>query len=257
MRRYNLLSIAALSIFTFTVPAFAGRILVNNDEWAFTDFGYQQAGHDNADLLARNVAEFLTGGTGEILIYSSNHGVTQPEFISSLRGAGYNVTDGDEARGKSFELATLMNYDAIFMGGEALSKNDDVLADYVNRGGGVFLVLGTGVGGPLTEALLWNGFLNRFGLNAETSYNLYSGTFGASPQHSVFSAVGNIYYNNGNSITLLDPPNPYARIIQRSGQDYGLFGVYDGAHVPEPQTLTLFAAGLGLLVWMRRIRRAL
>jgi hypothetical protein len=254
MRRYNLLSIAALSIFTFTVPAFAGRILVNNDEWAFTDFGYQRAGHENADLLARNVAEFLTGGTGEILIYSSNHGVTQPEFISSLRGAGYNVTDGDEARGKSFELATLMNYDAIFMGGDALSKNDDVLADYVNRGGGVFLVLGTGVGGPLTEALLWNGFLNRFGLNLETTYNVFRGTYAASPEHSVFSGVENIYYNNGNSITLLEPRNPRADIIQRSEQGYGLFGVYDGVETPEPQTLTLLAVGIGTLVLFRRRR---
>ena len=262
VRRYNkLLSITAFSIF-LSAPAFGGRILVNNDEWAFTNFGYAQAGHANADQLASNVAGFLTGGPGKILIYSSNFGVTESNFLASLQGAGYDYTL-DKTGATSFDMTTLAEYKAIFFSGNRRDADDAVLTNYVNRGGGVFLALGAGAGefpSSASEAAAWNPFLNNFGLTLGANYNLFTGTFASTGDHEVFDGVNNIYYNNGNTVSLTGT-NEYASIVQTAPapQGFGLFGIYDGPDVitPEPQTLTLLAAGLGLFAWMRRIRKAL
>jgi hypothetical protein len=264
MRRHNLLFTAALSISALSVPAFAGRILVNNDEWAFSQRAYDPgwAGPENTDRLVSNIANFLTGGSGKILIYSSNFGVggawdgtgDEPDFLQSLTNAGYSY-DVDKTGEKKFE-----DYKAIFLAGNVGVNKHDALANYVNRGGGVFLAMGTGrveFPSPASEAAAWNPFLHRFGLNLEPTYNLFSGTYSASPEHSIFNGVGSIYYNNGNTITLTEPRNPYASIIQKSpGQEqYGLFGVYERVETPEPQTLTLLAIGIGALIICRRRRQ--
>jgi hypothetical protein len=241
--------IAALFL---AIPALAGRILVNNDEWAFTDLGYTEAGAANADRLARNVAAFLTGGSGKILIYSSDHGLTESNYLSSLNAAGYAVTV-DSSGTRPFDLITLAAYGAVFLGGDGFLKDDAVLAQYVNQGGGVYIVAGTAVGGSAAEAARWNPFLNAFGLHLGAPYNLFlSTTFRGSSAHPVFDGVGTVFYHNGNSVSLTGS-SPYASIIESSNEGYGLFGVYDDATgTPEPQTVFLLGAGLFALEWLRR-----
>jgi hypothetical protein len=239
-----------VSVIAITSPAFAGRIVVNNDEWAFTDWGYEQAGIANTDTLVRNVATFLTGGAGKILIYSSDHGVNETQFLATLADAGYDVTR-DQSGGTSFDLATLSSFDAIYLGGSSFYKDDGVLTSYVNAGGSVFVVAGTGVGRAVEEAARWNLFLNSFGLHLTAPYNLYTGTFGVSGTHAVFAGVGQLYYNNGNTVTLTELRNPNASIIEFSESGVGLFGVYDPVSTPEPQTMTVLAGGLVVLAWMR------
>lgn len=248
-RIWLILCVTMISL-VVTRPALAGRIVVNNDEWAFTGTGYAQAGITNTDTLVRNIAAFLTGGSGRILIYSSDHGVSEAEFLATLDNAGYQITR-DQSGATSFDLATLSTFDAIYLGGSALYKDDEVLKRYVNGGGSVFLVAGTGVGGPVDEAARWNAFLNHFGLHLTPAYNQYTGTVGVIGNHVVFTGVNQIYYNNGNTITLTEPGNPNASIIEVSDSGYGLFGVYEQVSTPEPQTISVLAGGLGVLVWMR------
>ena len=50
--------------------------------------------------------------------------------------------------------------------------DNNMLTDYANGGGNVFLEAGTGCcGGVLGEAGTRNPFLNAFGLNLDTPYN--------------------------------------------------------------------------------------
>ena len=261
IRRFypHLLTITAMGIFSLSTPAFGGKLLVNNDEWAFTNYGYERAGEANAEQFVRNVAEYLTGGSGDVLIYSSDHGLTESRFLASLAEAGYGVTV-DNTGATSFDLATLQQYKAVYLGGHGLSKNDAVLASYVNNGGSVFLALGTAVMDAAEEALLWNSFLNSFGLNAASTYSQFEGTYAPTGSHPIFNGVDQIYYYDGNSVTLTSSlTNPNTRILETSAEGFGLFGLYDDSvrntHMPEPQTMTLLAAGLGVVAWARRRRR--
>jgi hypothetical protein len=149
----------------------------------------------------------------------------------------------------TFTLANLLNYDAVYLAGNPYGKDDTVLTDYINAGGGVFIAGGTGFGGPTAEAAQWNGFLASFGLALDGSnYNGVSGILAVTGTHAIFSGVSQLYYNNGN--TVLDIGNPNSTVVEPR-----LIGVYDdvGA-VPEPETYALMLAGLGVLGFVARRR---
>lgn len=68
----------------------AGRIVVNHDEWTWTDAGFSTAGGTNASTFAQNVVKFLdTDGTagGNVLVYSNNFAFGG-SFVSALGAAG-------------------------------------------------------------------------------------------------------------------------------------------------------------------------
>lgn len=248
-RRAGSMLAAAIALVGAAAPALAGRIVVNHDEWTWSDTGFSQAGGSNASNFAQNVVKFLdTDGTpgGNVLIYSNNFGFGA-SFSAALSGAGYTPTFDTAA---PFTLANLLTYDAVYLGGGAFGKDDAVLANYVNAGGGVFIMAGTGDGGSASEAARWNGFLGGYGLAfAGNNYNGIGGTLAVTGVHPIFSGVSDLYYDNGNTVSALG--NPDSMIVQTPG----LIGVYDNVGaVPEPETYALMLAGLGALGFVARRR---
>ena len=134
----------------------------------------------------------------------------------------------------------------IFLAGNP--ANNQVLIDYVEGGGNVYLAGGTGIGGPTDEANRWNTFLNHFGLRFESAgYNGVAGNIAISHAHPIFNNVDHLYQNNGNDTLDIAPLDPRGEVLITQGT-HGLYAVYDGIAVPEPATLTLFGtAMLGLL----------
>lgn len=243
-------------------PAQAGTIVVNGDEWTLSDSGYSLAGASNADTFAQNLIAFLDGdgvAGGNALIYSTNFGLTGSNLNTSLTSAGYAVTTSTAT---TFDLTTLMGYDAIFLGGGGFAKDDAVLAAYVNAGGGVYIAAGTGFGGAAGEAALWNGFLTEFGLELGTVYNGVAGNqpAGTGP---LFDGVTQLYFDNANTV-YANPAEAGSSIRMSTAAGIGLIGVYRSGTapppppngVPLPGTIALLGIGLGLAGVSLRRRNA-
>lgn len=245
MRSVCLLLLACV----LSAPAlFAGKLIVNNDEWTMSN------GQPNAGAFAANIANwFSPGGPGTFLVYSNNFGLDNATFTGALTGAGHSVTVNTAA---PFTLPDLSAYDGVFLGGYVGAYDASVLTSYVNGGGNVYLMGGTGgVGG---EDTIWDGFLGSFGFEFGPSYNGITVTQPITSLHPIFAGIGTLYFANGNSV-LLAGVNPNASILETfSGQ--GLIGVYEGSGangaIPEPSTLGLCASSLLGLAWAARRRRA-
>jgi len=229
------------------LPAAAGKIVVNNDEWTLSNSGFS-ASNDPGNF-ANNVAAWFLGGsgTGKFHAYSTNFGLTQSSLAAVMSGAGHTWTVGT---GIPFDLPTLQTYDGIFLAGDAADNN--VLIQYVEAGGNVYLAGGTGVGGSVNEAARWNTFLNHFGLQFASTYNNIGGSIAISSTHPIFTGVDHLYQNNGNSVSDLFPGDLRQQILVNSGSQ-GLYAVYDSV-VPVPASFWLLGSGmLGLWRW-RRVR---
>ncbi len=230
--------------------ASANRIVLNNDEWTFSNAGFSVS--SGASQFATNIASWLTAGTGgnNVLILSQNFGLVESQFGNALTSGGFNVnynTSGAYAPGD------LSSYQAVFLAGNPV--DNAALTSYVNGGGNVYLAGGTGWGGSVAEAGNWNPFLNSFGLGFGTFYNGVNGSLTPPATHPIFSGVGTVYFNNGNNaLDLVAGGN--SSVVWSSGAN-GLIAVYDGntAAVPEPGTLALFGIGVSAAVFAVRRRK--
>ena len=119
----------AFTVTVLSVPAQAGRIVANNDEWATSNTGYTRAGAPSANNFVFNLATFLAGSGGNILVYSDLFALNQSSFKASLSAGGFNVTYGKAS-------ANLSGYNAVFLA-ERLPGSAIDLAAFVNGGGGV------------------------------------------------------------------------------------------------------------------------
>jgi hypothetical protein len=193
----------------------AGRIVANNDEWTFSNTGF--IAPSDPGVFALNVVGFLTGrSSASLLIYSSNFGLTQTSFLNTLTGAGHSVV---VSTATPFTLGNLLNYDAVFITG--VNFDDQVLIDYVEAGGAVYICAGTGNATDTQN----NTFMNHFGLQ----FNGLNGIGGHLPivaPHPIFAGVDHLYQANGSTITDLDP-NDDAQIVAVHTNGAGLYAVYD------------------------------
>ena len=241
----------------------ATRIVVNGDEWTFSDganYGYGQSGFgggNDGGQFALNVAGWLTEGhaTKNLLLSSSSGFALNGALLNTtLTGAGYGVTYNSGA----MTLASLSAYDAIFV--TAVSGLDaTVLTQYVNAGGNVYLAAGTG---SICEDCAYDPFLNAFGLDLGPGYNgigsPYSGAAMSIPlsgTHPIIAGIDHLQYGNGNTVYDINAADPRGQVVA-SYNGAGIIGAYDGntvGAVPEPGSLALMGLGLaGIAAAFRR-----
>jgi len=219
-------SIAAVLLLASIVgasPALgAGRVVVAHDEWPLSDYGFDAA--SGAEAFALNVARFFTGGTrpGRFLVYSTNWGLTGAALAATMRSAGHTWVVRDPA---AAPLEDFAQYDAVFVGQDAVSARR--LTDYVNAGGGVYVMSGTGYGVADSN---WNAFLLSFGLKLAVQSNNIEGVTAIHSSHPLFEDVNDLLSVAGNSVSVSSAYPGGAVLVSEGG--HGLFGVFTATEVP-------------------------
>jgi hypothetical protein len=238
--------------------AWAGTVILNNDEWTLSNYGFAQAPASTTQF-AQNLATALNsnGGACNLLVYSDNFGLTGSSLNGVLTGRGCSVTYSTGA----FNAGTLAGYDAVLLGSHQYSYDPATLASYVEAGGNVYITGGSGQ--VSNEDSMWDSFIHQFGLDFGPSYNGIEGLVPISSSDPLLAGVTELYFNNGNSVGLWGD-DPEAQVLGGLGAD-GLFGFYRGQPgvteseipnaVPEPATLALLAFGVGVVGFRRRKAR--
>ncbi len=207
----------------------SGKIIVANDERILSDTGFRKAPEDIHQFL-KNVTDFFSDGEGgKFLGYSKNSGLTGTKLAQAFQEAGQEWT---VSRNVPFNVETLLQYDGVFLAG--LPADNEVLIDYVNRGGNVYLAGGIRRG-RRRDADIWGTFLGAFGLAYESSFNQIKGTLFDATPHPIFEKVERLHQNNGNSILDLEPDNDNNLIIGRR-MEQGLYAVYTVTNDQLPVT---------------------
>lgn len=204
--------LAAALIALLAAPAVAGsgRIVVNDDEWAFTDLGI--ALNPEGALFALNVADWFTDGQpGQFLVYSHHIGLASPALAQAMTAAGHtwDVTTVPN----TIDLAVMQGYDAIWLGG--VPVDNAALTQYVQGGGNVYLMAGTAwAPSAAAEAAYWNVFLTAFGLAYDTSYNgIGNFPIPVAGTHPILAGVTGLYHSSGQTVIDLDPADSAATIL--------------------------------------------
>ncbi|HUL53425.1 MAG TPA: Ig-like domain-containing protein, partial [Opitutaceae bacterium] len=193
------------------------NIIINHDEWTLTEAGF--ANSADAGKFARNLAHWITGGKpGRFLAYTNcaagsvAEAFTGPALRAALEADGHAWETSSTI---PFTLDNLKPYDAVFLSANVV--DNQVLTDYVNAGGSVYISGGTKRSGQDAdiEAGWYNAFLNRFGLGFGHPYNGVVGTLPVYSNHPIFAGVHQLYYANGNPVVVLDPADPKTAVIDR------------------------------------------
>jgi hypothetical protein len=216
----------------------AGKVIVAHDEWPLSDFGFDSA--PGAEPFALNVARFFTGGTrpGRFLVYSTNLGLTGAALATTMQSAGHTWVVKDPAAAPQEDFG---RYDAVFVGQDAVSARR--LTDYVNAGGGVYVMSGTGYGVADSN---WNAFLVSFGLKLAVQSNAIEGVTAIQSSHPLFQNVDSLLSIAGNSVSV-SSTYPGGAVIASEG-GHGLFGVFTATEVP----ISVRSAGCDDSVTLRR-----
>lgn len=258
----TVIAVTVLAVASLTAPsaAQAGYLVVNNDEWTFSNTGFTQS--PDANTFINNITNLFTGDQpGNFLAYSQNFGLTQSSLANAVTGARHSWTVSTAG---PFNAATLGNYDAVFLAGSVNSAYPDqqVIIDYVQGGGNVYIGAGTGNGGAAAEAAAWNQVLALAGLEFDGVYNSQVGNIPPVGPHPLLAGVSSLYFAFGNSVVDLAPTDDTGEILfENNGHGMlalGSFGELpppsEFSPVPEPGTLAVIGLGLFGLGFARRRR---
>ncbi|MGH7244655.1 MAG: hypothetical protein ACREJD_14680 [Phycisphaerales bacterium] len=227
MRIVPILSFALASMVASTGFAGSGRIIAIGDEWLLSDSAFVNEPAQAAQL-ATNIAFYFSGGSPSAFLVKSNaaaipplggRGVLGATLATFMTNLGHTwVVDNAPA----LSLAQLNQYRAVFLAGDPGSgpANADILQQYVNAGGNVLIMVGTGnvSGGAPAEAAAWNHFLTRYGLQFGPTY------FGLPPGNTLLDipalpssnplgkSISLVEWGYGQSVTDLQPTNPLNEI---------------------------------------------
>jgi len=134
-------------------------------------------------------------------------------------------------------LANFKKYDGVFVGGTKVSCQ--ILIDYVNSGGNVYLCGGTAtLGGSglaqqaVVEANTWNPFLKAFGFEYKNKYSGSTGVLKINGKHQIFEGISGLFFWNGNEVMDVSPNDDSNEIFTTTYG--GAIGVFDGAPPPTP-----------------------
>jgi len=173
----------------------------------------------------------------------------------------------------TISLANLSQYDAVFFAGAvgSGSGNSSILSQYVQEGGSVLVMGGTGdLGLAAAEAAAWNPFLNQFGLGLSgdtwfaqapaTDLLVVPVVGGSNPLNQ---SLATISWDFGQLTLDLDPSDPLNAVaVEGNFSAFGdgpqgaindIIAVYN-VPVPEPSSLLLLL--LGTVSSVLRLRRA-
>jgi hypothetical protein len=232
MRKLTLLVVGML-VLAGSQLAFAGRVLVANDDWTWQNAQYDA---DTGTFYENLFGDYFNLSSGDkVLILSDNIGMRPSgpppaamggdSFLSDLSGMGLDVTLLADVSPTAANIATMLaGYDAVVLGGRRIEGGqapvafinalNAALVNYVNGGGNTMLFGGTGsidtepasCGGnelclATAEADSWAGFLNALGLGfTVTDGSGYNGIVAVAPSAGV-SAAG---WNTGLGSTLFN-----------------------------------------------------
>lgn len=251
----------AAALFAAAPSADAGYLVVNNDEWTFSNTGFSAS--PDANVFINNITNLFTGDQpGNFLAYSQNFGLNQSSLATAVTNAGHTWTVSTAV---PFTTAALNAYDAVFLAGTVGGSYPDqqVIIDYLQAGGNVYIGGGTGNGGAVAEANAWNQVLATAGLQFQGLYNGQVGNIAPIGPHPLLAGVSSLYFNHGNSIFDLDTIGTNGEILFESNGHgmlaLGSFGELPPpsvfSPVPEPGALAILGAGLiGLRLLRRRTR---
>lgn len=216
-----------------------GRIIAIGDEWLLSDHAFSVA-PAQAQQLATNISNFFTNGSPSAFLVKSNaapipplggRGVLGGSLATFMTGLGHTWVVDNSA---TLTLSQLLQYRGIFLAGAPGSgtTNADILKQYVNAGGNVLIMAGTGDvgGGAAGEAAAWNPFLNKFGLAFGSIY------FGLPPNNTLLAiptlvsgnplgkSISLVEWGYGQTVSDLEPSNPLNEVA--------LYGDFTGKPSP-------------------------
>ena len=202
-----------------------GRIVVANDEWTIAPAGYAQPSDGIA--FALGIAAWFNGGqTGSFFAWN-HYAFNDGELGFAMEAVGHEWTVGST---NEVTLGFLQQYDGVFLA--AVSVDPQVLIDYVEGGGNVYIAAGTGAWiNAIWEANAWNPFLEHFGLKLHDVWNTSNAThLPVSEPHAVFAGVDHLWHDVGQGIFDIHPADPASRVFLPvpGFPEQGHYGVYDG-----------------------------
>jgi len=241
------------------LQATAGYLIVNNDEWTLSNTGFTNS--PTTDVFINNITNLFTGDQpGDFLAYSANFGLGQSDLANAMTAAGHDWT---VSTADPFNLTTLSAYDGVFLGGHVGGGYlpTQPVIDYLQGGGNVYIMAGTGNGGSAAEAAAWNPILATAGLQYQGSYNGVSSSVAPDdPSHPLLAGVSDLYFYFGNSVLDLDTTGTNGEILFTSGGQgmlaLGSFGTLPPpsqySPIPEPSTALLLMTGLAAFGYRSR-----
>jgi MYXO-CTERM domain-containing protein len=252
-----------------------GHIIAIGDEWLLSDQAFIDQPAQSLQL-ANNIANYFNGPTGNFLVLSNSppvgsvagqRGVLGDSLAFAMIGGGHSWIVNPEDF--TLSLAALQSYDAVFLSGGVGSgaANAAILAQYVNGGGSVLVMAGTGdIGGPQDEANAWNPFLNQFGIGFGNEWFASGASLLNIPTlpsaHPVGSLISTASWGFGQTAMDLDPSDPLNEVALFG--NFSAFGGPTGFDVgavpiiatynlvtPAPGAMTVLALG-GVAMLRRR-----